>query len=124
MKVFVTGGTGAIGKFLLPLLVENRHEVVALTRSATKAVQLEDGGVSAVIADPLNKQQLTAAVRRAESTTPGDRVPGTPGATLVEAAPAAPAPAADQLSRVQQACAQKGGWYDPGAGICDTGIGN
>ena len=66
MKVFVTGGTGAIGKFLLPLLVENRHEVVALTRSATKAVQLEDGGVSAVIADPLNKQQLTAAVRRAE----------------------------------------------------------
>ena len=66
MKVFVTGGTGAIGKFLLPLLVENRHEVVALTRSATKAVQLEDGGVSAVIADPLNKQKLTAAVRRAE----------------------------------------------------------
>ena len=66
MKVFVTGGTGAIGKFLLPLLVENRHEVVALTRSATKAVQLEDGGVSAVIAYPLNKQKLTAAVRRAE----------------------------------------------------------
>jgi nucleoside-diphosphate-sugar epimerase len=66
MKVLVTGGTGAIGKFLLPLLLENKHEVVALTRAATKAVQLEDSGVSAVIVDPLDKQRLTAEVRRAE----------------------------------------------------------
>jgi nucleoside-diphosphate-sugar epimerase len=66
MKVFVTGGTGAIGKFLLPLLVENKHEVIALTRSVIKAAQLEDSGVSTVIADPLDKQKLTAVVRRAE----------------------------------------------------------
>jgi 2-alkyl-3-oxoalkanoate reductase len=66
MKVLVTGGTGAIGKFLLPLLAENKHEVVALTRSVTKAVQLEDSGVSAVIVDPLDKPRLIAAVRRAE----------------------------------------------------------
>lgn len=66
MKIFVTGGTGAIGKFLLPLLLENKHEVVALTRSADKAVSLEDLGVSPVIADPLDKSALTAAVRRAE----------------------------------------------------------
>jgi nucleoside-diphosphate-sugar epimerase len=66
MKVFVTGGTGAIGQFLLPLLVENKHEVVALTRAAAKATRLEDIGVTPFIADPLDKQQLTAAVRRAE----------------------------------------------------------
>src|SRR5438034_5500486 len=66
MKIFVTGGTGAIGRFLLPQLIENRHEVVALTRSADKAELIERTGASAVIADPLNKQQLTAAVRRAE----------------------------------------------------------
>jgi len=66
MKVFVTGGTGAIGKLLLPLLLENKHEVVALTRSVIKATALEESGVSAVIADPLDKNALTAAVRRAE----------------------------------------------------------
>ena len=66
MKIFVTGGTGAIGKFLIPQLLDKRHEVLALTRSADKAVALEDMGASAVIANPLDKQQLTAAVRRAE----------------------------------------------------------
>ena len=66
MKIFVTGGTGAIGKFLIPQLLDKGHEVVALTRSAAKAVSLEDMGVSAVIADPLDKAALTAAVRRAE----------------------------------------------------------
>jgi nucleoside-diphosphate-sugar epimerase len=66
MKVFVTGGTGAIGQFLLPLLVENKHEVIALTRSPSKAVRLEEVGVTPFIADPLDKQALTAAVRRAE----------------------------------------------------------
>ncbi|MEA2705256.1 MAG: hypothetical protein QOH22_44 [Gemmatimonadaceae bacterium] len=66
MKILVTGGTGAIGKFLLPLLLENKHEVTALTRSVTKAPELEDNGVTAVIVDPLDKPRLTAAVRRAE----------------------------------------------------------
>jgi 2-alkyl-3-oxoalkanoate reductase len=66
MKVFVTGGTGAIGRFLLPLLLDKKHDVVALTRSVIKAAKLEESGVTAVIANPLDKQQLTAAVRRAE----------------------------------------------------------
>jgi len=66
MKVLVTGGTGAIGKFLLPLLLENKHEVVALTRSVIKAAALEDSGVAAAVVNPLDKAGLTAAVRREE----------------------------------------------------------
>src|SRR5258706_13079544 len=76
MRVLVTGGTGAIGKFLLPLLVENKHEVVALTRSVTKAEQLEHTGVFAVIVDPLDKPRLTAAGGR--SQPPGGTPPATP----------------------------------------------
>ena len=30
-KIFLTGATGAIGARLLPLLIENGHEVVAMT---------------------------------------------------------------------------------------------
>lgn len=66
MKIFVTGGTGALGKFLLPQLLEQGHEVVALTRSVDRAEPIERLGASAVIADPLDKQAMTAAVRRAE----------------------------------------------------------
>lgn len=37
MKIFIAGGTGAIGRFLVPLLVNAGHTVVALTRSADAA---------------------------------------------------------------------------------------
>ena len=40
MKVFVTGATGAIGKHVVPLLVDEGHEVRALARSDDKAAQL------------------------------------------------------------------------------------
>jgi nucleoside-diphosphate-sugar epimerase len=66
MRVFVAGSTGAIGKFLVPLLIENRHEVVALARASRKAESLEAMGAKVTIADALNKEELTAAIRKAE----------------------------------------------------------
>ncbi|HVS60090.1 MAG TPA: NAD(P)-dependent oxidoreductase [Gemmatimonadaceae bacterium] len=66
MRVFVAGSTGAVGKFLVPHLVENGHEVVALVRAAQKAKALEVMGAKVVLADALNKEELTAAIRRAE----------------------------------------------------------
>ena len=44
MNVFIAGGTGAIGRFLVPLLVDAGHKVVALTRSADRTSQLETNG--------------------------------------------------------------------------------
>ena len=66
MRVFVAGSTGAVGKFLVPHLVRDGHEVVALVRTAQKAKALEIMGAKVVLADALNKEELTAAIRRAE----------------------------------------------------------
>lgn len=66
MRVFVAGGTGAVGKFLVPHLRENGHEVVALVRSVEKARTLEAMGARVALADALNREELTAAIRRAE----------------------------------------------------------
>jgi nucleoside-diphosphate-sugar epimerase len=66
MRVFVAGSTGAVGKFLVPHLVQNGHEVVALVRDAQKAKALEVMGAQVALADALNKEELTAAIRRTE----------------------------------------------------------
>ena len=66
MKVFVAGSTGAIGKSLLPLLVGNGHDVVALVRTPENGRAVEALGAKATIADAPDKNALTAAVRRAE----------------------------------------------------------
>jgi nucleoside-diphosphate-sugar epimerase len=66
MRIFVVGGTGAIGNALVPLLLEHGYDVIALTRSAEKARQLEALGAQPSIADPLDRDAVTAAIRRAE----------------------------------------------------------
>jgi 2-alkyl-3-oxoalkanoate reductase len=66
MRVFVAGSTGAVGKFLVPHLVQNGHEVVALVRDAQKAKALEVMGAQVALADALNKEELTAVIRRTE----------------------------------------------------------
>jgi nucleoside-diphosphate-sugar epimerase len=66
MRVFVAGSTGAVGKLLVPLLLENGHEVIALVRAAGKARPLEAMGAKLAFADAFDKEQLTAAIRTAE----------------------------------------------------------
>ncbi len=66
MKVFLAGSTGVIGRCLLPLLVENGHEVAALVRSPDKARQVEAFGAHAIVANALDRDELTSAVKQAE----------------------------------------------------------
>jgi nucleoside-diphosphate-sugar epimerase len=66
MRVFVAGGTGVVGKYLMPLLVKNGHQVVALVRTARKAKAVEARGAKVAYADALNKDDLIAAITRAE----------------------------------------------------------
>jgi nucleoside-diphosphate-sugar epimerase len=65
MKVFVAGATGAMGKQLVPLLVNAGHEVIGMTRSDSKRAMIEEWGARAVIADALDPDQVGDAVAKA-----------------------------------------------------------
>ncbi len=66
MRVFIAGSTGAIGRFLVPLLVEAGHEMVALVHTPEKVPSVEAIGAKATVADALDRAELTAAVTRAQ----------------------------------------------------------
>jgi nucleoside-diphosphate-sugar epimerase len=65
MRVFVAGATGAIGKQLVPRLVEAGHEVHGMTRSESKQAMLRELGAVPVVADVLDPVQVAEAVGRA-----------------------------------------------------------
>ena len=62
MNIFIAGGTGAIGRFLVPLLVNAGHKVVALTRSADRASQLQQMGAVPVVGDVYDEARLARLV--------------------------------------------------------------
>ena len=66
MKVFVAGATGAIGKELVPQLVAQGHEVVGMTRSASKQDLVRSLGARPVVADALDSDAVANAVASAE----------------------------------------------------------
>jgi nucleoside-diphosphate-sugar epimerase len=65
MRVFVAGATGAIGRQLVPRLVEAGHEVHGMTRSESKQAMLHELGAVPVVADALDPDQVAEAVGRA-----------------------------------------------------------
>jgi nucleoside-diphosphate-sugar epimerase len=65
MRVFVAGATGAIGRQLVPRLVEAGHEVHGMTRSESKRAMLHELGAVPVVADALDPDQVAEAVGRA-----------------------------------------------------------
>jgi len=62
MKIFLAGATGAIGRRLVPLLLNARHYVIGTTRSITKVDGLRAAGVDPVVVDAFDAQGLSAAV--------------------------------------------------------------
>lgn len=63
MRVFVTGGTGAIGSLTVPALVAAGHEVTALARSEDKAAMLRGQGARPVRLSLFDTAALTLAFR-------------------------------------------------------------
>lgn len=62
----VMGATGAVGQRLLPLLIDEGHEVVAVTRTPAKADALRAQGAIPVVADALDREAVLGAVLGAE----------------------------------------------------------
>jgi len=66
MKVLVAGATGALGRALVPKLVARGHEVVGMTRSASKQELVLSLGADPVVADALDPDAVAGAVASAE----------------------------------------------------------
>jgi len=66
MRVLVAGATGAIGRQLVPRLVESGHAVVGMTRSPAKADAVRALGAEVAVADALDPEQVAAALATAE----------------------------------------------------------
>jgi hypothetical protein len=56
MKVFVIGGTGFLGTYLLPKLLKEKHEVTVLTRDKAVTSVLQAHGFKTVIGDLLQPE--------------------------------------------------------------------
>ncbi|MDP4506674.1 NAD-dependent epimerase/dehydratase family protein [Nonomuraea turcica] len=63
MHVFLAGGTGVLGRRIVPLLVAGGHTVTATTRDEAKAALLWDLGAVPVQVDVYDAAALRAAVR-------------------------------------------------------------
>ena len=65
MKIFVAGGTGAIGRPLIAELLAKGHTVVTLTRSREKAQALVKQGIEPAVADVFDADAIKTVVGRA-----------------------------------------------------------
>ncbi|GAA1958230.1 NAD(P)-dependent oxidoreductase [Catenulispora subtropica] len=65
MRVFVAGGTGVLGRRLVPQLVARGHQVTATTTNAAKLGLLEQLGADGVVMDGLDAASVGEAVAHA-----------------------------------------------------------
>jgi nucleoside-diphosphate-sugar epimerase len=128
MRVFVAGATGTIGRFLIPLLLAEGHEVTGGSRTEVGVGWLREQGAIGVRADVFDADGLRHAVAAAEPevvmhqlTSLGEvkfsenariRKEGT--RNLVDAA---------KLARVRRIVAQSVAWvYEAGEGPADETV--
>lgn len=65
MRIFIAGATGAIGRPLVPMLVEAGHHVTAITRSQAKLEGLRASGAEPIVCDVFDAERLRNVVEDA-----------------------------------------------------------
>src|SRR5437016_12391686 len=65
-RVFLAGATGAIGKRLIPLLLQGRAVVFGTTRAAARAGELRSKGIEPIVVDVFDAPALTRAMVEVE----------------------------------------------------------
>jgi nucleoside-diphosphate-sugar epimerase len=86
MRVFVAGGTGVIGRRLVPQLVARGHQVTATTTDPGKLRLLERLGADGVVMDGLDPVSVGEAVAGARPDAIVNQM------TALSAAPSAASP--------------------------------
>lgn len=69
MRVFVAGGSGVLGRRLVPRLVARGHQVTATTTNTDRLPMLEELGAEGVVMDGLDAAAVEAAVTAARPDT-------------------------------------------------------
>ncbi len=133
MRIFVAGGTGAIGRPLIEELLANGHDVVVLTRSPEKARALAKRGIEPAIADVFDLGAIRTVVGRTRPEVIIEQLTALPKSytreSLSEAAPfntrlrlegGANVLAAAQTTGVRRYLRQSiGFWAIPGPGLAN-----
>jgi nucleoside-diphosphate-sugar epimerase len=63
MKIFIAGATGAVGRRLIPVLIQRGHQVIGMSRSKDKMKTIRANGAPPVIADAFDAEGLNKALR-------------------------------------------------------------
>src|SRR5262249_29731498 len=105
MKVFLAGAGGAIGRRLVPLLIEAGHSVTGTTRSGESASELRARGVTAVVVDAFNAVALRDAMARAQPEGVMHQLTDLP--KVLDKAPPARGRARPAASPATRACASR-----------------
>lgn len=133
MKIFVAGGTGAIGRPLIAELLAKGHALVALTRSPEKARALVAEDIEPALADVFDSDAVKAVVSRARPEVVIEQLTALPGTYTRESMSAAAAfntrlrlegganvLAAAQAAGVRRYLRQSiAFWATPGPGLAD-----
>lgn len=62
MRIFLAGGSGVLGREVIPLLAAAGHEVAATTRTPSKTALLAGLGAEPIVLDALNREAIAAVV--------------------------------------------------------------